>query len=457
MNPRLTSAAVPLLSLALFAIACGGGGGESASSSTEASYINLEAHLVQAVESRSKTANLPADTPLVITSDALDRFDPKEATHAKAVLRDSAGVVIAQKQQAILRSSTPPYEVDNSSRTILLEKILLGENYSLSIILGKDLGVNELNRQEIIFYRGDLKRLSLTLDGVFIDGAKQARLKVPVGLNVDPSTGSLSLQGYIDYRGIPAVSGNSSELSDAPKDSSTSFFTVGTFINSQASNKVLREIDQPLAHFFELIGVKTDTQGLLALSQSGDPKHIVISGLFTREEILLGKPLLMDWETTFAVALGLWHLGFPVTDVSVSHLLPHYTRYLKLVQLLDKKVSDFSTGQSIPVLTPEEAVTYKLYYQIAELTLRGDPLGIIASPSKITNKVMQFLSFDPMAGVNHFFLSNNRSARFLGNGVDYTPKGAISLVDTQFLAFVSGNTIIDGVAIKTLLDRWVPN
>ena len=264
MNPRLTSAAVPLLSLALFAIACGGGGGESASS-TEASHINLEAHLVQAVESRSKTANLPADTPLVITSDALDRFDPNEATHAKAVLRDSAGVVIAQKQQAILRSSTPPYEVDNSSRTILLEKILLGENYSLSIILGKDLGVNALNRQEIIFYRGELTRLSLTLDGVFIDGAKQARLKVPVGLNVDPSTGSLVLQGYIDYRGIPTVSGICSELSDAPKDSSTSFFTVGTSINSQAANKVLREIDQPLAHFFELTGVKTDTQGLLAL------------------------------------------------------------------------------------------------------------------------------------------------------------------------------------------------
>ncbi len=432
---------VALLLLPALAIQCSGSSG-----SPPADPLSYEIGITLVQDTgRAKLATIPEDQPLVIFSDQFDREDPRECTHARARLLDVlGGRVVAEILHPLKRSATPPYPLETSSRRFTLISTEAGENLSLIVQLGRNFGSKAArqSRREVVYYSGVRSKLALRGQKVLLDGTPITSLKVPIGLNVDTSSETIPVQGYIDYRGIPNVP-KGLPLQDPPNLPSAAVYAAGPGKEAyQIISTTLASEDQPLSQFFEASEVTTSAPALVVVVQSGLPFNYVLSCYVTPAEMFSGKPVLIDWETTFVTAVAQYLSETEIPGLGPALYKVNSARAQKLLEFCEKKIAEpLAAGGNAITVGPEETVGLSVYFQFASFARTGDPLGILYSTSKIRTRVIDTLDQKSYLGINYFFLSKGRNLLLKNGSAEYFyPSGtAIILPDANYSAFIRGS------------------
>ncbi len=401
---------VPLLLMLVLmglVLSCGGGG------SSSSPPLQLNIRLVNATP-RNKTFVSEEEIPFIIFTDQVDREDPKEADAVIAYLVATSGNHIGEVMQDISRGPEQPYPIIPKSRNLLLADLVPGKDYSLEVRLGKDLGVHDINREEIIFYSGKINGIEVTNSQVLLNGQVITSIDVPIGLHLSADAKSYTIQGYCDYASTPFIGLATSTL-DISEDPVSSFLTAENSVISYSviNQRIgLTKTDSP-SEFFELSEIDITTKGLLANSTSGLPDFQCITGYISRNEILAGNPLVLDFETTFVSAMALWLGGAEFDTVEATAFEEKY----RLVKSAYDRIHAFSraaidrNGEALRLVSGD-IILLKLYYRIAEVCEQGRADYLI-SRQHLSTRVVNRGSVNVEEGVNHFLMRNGRSWTFV--------------------------------------------
>ena len=79
-------------------------------------------------------------------------------------------------------------------------------------------------------------------------------------------------------------------------------------VNYPTTNVKLKEFEEPLSYFFEVLNISDNYLGFTVGSQLGEPLEYVLRGYVPPSEAKLGIPVVIDWETSWTKIMTDWFM-----------------------------------------------------------------------------------------------------------------------------------------------------